>query len=267
MFKTSKFSLLLIGLALILAACGGNGSDTISDSDKILTQAAQLVQQSGTETAAAMPAATDTPEPPTDTPEPTATPTNGEVPTNALSADLTATAEAGGGEGPTLDPNAPTATATIPPIFTPTSASGGNTGGGNNNNSGSCKYAAFFEGVETIPDGTTYPYGKAFTKTWRVKNTGTCTWDGQLELRWFNTLYEGEEVAELFGAGSVTKIIDTETVSPGGYLEVKVDLIVPQGNPGKYRLNFYLTSPNGWVPLNGNAGGFLYTEINTTTNE
>ena len=30
----------------------------------------------------------------------------------------------------------------------------------------------------TIPDGSTYAPGATFTKTWRLRNAGTCTWSG-----------------------------------------------------------------------------------------
>ena len=38
-----------------------------------------------------------------------------------------------------------------------------------------CDMAQFVADV-TVPDGTTYAPGAAFTKTWRLKNIGTCTW-------------------------------------------------------------------------------------------
>lgn len=42
---------------------------------------------------------------------------------------------------------------------------------------------AFVQDV-TIPDGTTYKPGEQFTKTWRIKNTGNCTWSTAYVFRY-----------------------------------------------------------------------------------
>src|SRR5512143_3278895 len=39
----------------------------------------------------------------------------------------------------------------------------------------SCDWAQFVADV-TVPDGTSYAPGTTFTKTWRLKNIGSCTW-------------------------------------------------------------------------------------------
>ena len=38
-----------------------------------------------------------------------------------------------------------------------------------------CDQAAFIRDV-TVPDGSPFAPGETFTKTWRLQNTGTCTW-------------------------------------------------------------------------------------------
>jgi hypothetical protein len=61
------------------------------------------------------------------------------------------------------------------PVLLPTSAlapSGGPTG---------CDNAIYVSDV-TIPDGTTVEAGKYFTKTWKVSNTGSCTWTATYQL-------------------------------------------------------------------------------------
>jgi hypothetical protein len=45
----------------------------------------------------------------------------------------------------------------------------------------SCSNMKFVSDV-TIPDGTQMPVGQTFTKTWRVQNTGTCTWTTSYKL-------------------------------------------------------------------------------------
>ncbi|MHC5954166.1 NBR1-Ig-like domain-containing protein, partial [Streptococcus pyogenes] len=40
-----------------------------------------------------------------------------------------------------------------------------------------CDLAQFIKDV-TIPDGTNFNPGDTFTKTWRLRNIGTCAWSG-----------------------------------------------------------------------------------------
>lgn len=44
------------------------------------------------------------------------------------------------------------------------------------NQTASCYAMAFVSDV-SIPDDTSLKAGESFTKTWRIKNTGTCAWD------------------------------------------------------------------------------------------
>jgi len=44
-----------------------------------------------------------------------------------------------------------------------------------------CNAAVFVTDV-TIPDNTVIPAGGAFTKTWRLRNVGTCTWNSTYQL-------------------------------------------------------------------------------------
>src|SRR5687768_16536485 len=42
--------------------------------------------------------------------------------------------------------------------------------------------AALFIADVTVPDGSAYSPNASFTKTWRLKNTGTCTWTTAYKL-------------------------------------------------------------------------------------
>lgn len=90
-----------------------------------------------------------------------------------FSSDLTATAFA----APT---NTPAPTITPLPTFTPlaTVAGGGALPGTTPvvGATASCYGLAFVSDV-SIPDNTPVDPGKTFTKTWKVKNAGTCAWD------------------------------------------------------------------------------------------
>ena len=45
-----------------------------------------------------------------------------------------------------------------------------------------CSDRAEFVADITIPDNTSFPAGTIFTKTWRIKNVGTCTWTHEYSL-------------------------------------------------------------------------------------
>jgi hypothetical protein len=88
-----------------------------------------------------------------------------------FSADLTATAFA----APT---NTPAPTVTPIPTFTPlaTTVGGIATTAPVAGATASCYGLAFVSDV-SIPDNTPVDPGKTFTKTWKVKNAGSCAWD------------------------------------------------------------------------------------------
>lgn len=77
--------------------------------------------------------------------------------------------------------------------------------------------AAEFVGDVTYPDGSTIPLGSAFTKIWRLKNTGTCTW---------TTSYAFVYVAgDRLGAPSTVSM--PTNVGPGQTVDLAVNLIAP----------------------------------------
>ncbi len=51
-----------------------------------------------------------------------------------------------------------------------------------------CEDQAVFIKDVNVPDGTFYNPGAKFTKTWQVKNSGTCTWSG------YNLVFEQGDV-------------------------------------------------------------------------
>ena len=75
----------------------------------------------------------------------------------------------------------------------------------------------------TIPDGTIFAPGAGFTKTWRLRNVGTCTWATSYKLVF--------ESGEQMGGSSVNL---PYTVSPGQTVDVSVNLTAPLSH-GLYR--------------------------------
>jgi ABC-type amino acid transport substrate-binding protein/heat shock protein HslJ len=69
--------------------------------------------------------------------------------------------------------------------------------------------------------------GQPFTKVWRVKNTGTCTWDCSYQL-----VYVSGSSPEAQMGGQPTSVLSY--VPPGAEYDVGVDLVAPQ-QPGTYQ--------------------------------
>lgn len=168
------------GILMLLLSFGGGGSDDpAADVNAIYTNAAETVVaqqqtlQAGTVVAMSSAAAND----------PTPTPT--------LLALLSPTAQA------------PTTPIQLPTIA---SSSGGGTG------VTLCDNAVYVTDV-TIPDGTTIPAGQNFTKTWQVRNIGSCAWTATYQL----TFVSGDSLG-----GKATAI--NKVVNPGETVDISVIL-------------------------------------------
>jgi hypothetical protein len=96
-----------------------------------------------------------------------------------------------------------------------------------------CDAAQFIADV-TVPDGTIFAPGTAFTKTWRLKNIGTCTWTTAYSL----VFVSGEPMG---GPASVTL---PTSVSPGQTVDVSVALIAPT-SAGTFRGYWQLKNASG----------------------
>lgn len=99
-----------------------------------------------------------------------------------------------------------------------------------------CNRASFVEDV-TIPDNTNITVGKAFTKTWRLKNVGSCTWTSGYQL-----IFDlGDQMS-----GPSSQQLTNGTVAPGQTIDVSVNLIAPN-SPGTYKGNWRLKDSGGEV--------------------
>jgi hypothetical protein len=104
-----------------------------------------------------------------------------------------------------------------------------------------CDRAQFVSDV-TVPDGTTFQPNTAFSKTWRLKNVGTCTWSN------YSLIYDsGEKMS-----GPDSAVIPT-SVAPGQTVDITIGLTAP-ANAGTYRGYWKLKNSSG-VPFGiGSAG-------------
>src|SRR5512142_2557424 len=75
-----------------------------------------------------------------------------------------------------------------------------------------CDSAQFVSDL-TVPDGSAFAAGAAFTKTWRLWNNGTCTWTTSYNLVWVG----GDRMSAL----SPIKL--PVNVPPGQMLDISVN--------------------------------------------
>jgi hypothetical protein len=112
-----------------------------------------------------------------------------------------------------------------------------------------CDQAAFVADVN-IPDGSILPAGTQFSKTWRLKNTGTCTWTPEYAI----VLESGDAMS-----GPAAQKINASVV-PGQTIDVSVPLKAP-GSPGSYRGYWKMRSAAGIVFGVGKSSDRFYVDI------
>jgi len=121
---------------------------------------------------------------------------------------------------PTLPLASPSPTATLAPAATATS---------------SCDNASFITDV-TYPDNTVVNAGDSFTKTWRLKNIGACSWTSSYAIVFMN----GESMA----GPSAQALVGN--VNPGQTVDLSVDLTAPATN-GTHTGNWGLRNAAGVI--------------------
>ena len=114
-----------------------------------------------------------------------------------------------------------------------------------------CNRASFVDDV-TYDDNTEVPAGTAFTKTWRIKNNGSCNWTSGYVL-----LFDSGDQMNAPATGTVT----AGTITPGATVDISVDLTAP-ASPGTYRGKFKLRSPDNIVfGINADAQAAFWVQI------
>lgn len=162
--------------------------------------------------------------------EPTATPVDvNAIQTSAVEtvmAQVTQTARAA--PTYTTEPSPePTATPDLSPTETPTPEA--------TPTQGLCDDAIFVADV-SVPDGTQMNPGQEFVKTWRVKNTGTCTWTRGYQIMWS---YGDNRMG-----GQATAL--SSEVLPGAEAEISLLLKAPLSS-GTYSGYWVLRNNNGFT--------------------
>jgi hypothetical protein len=126
-------------------------------------------------------------------------------------------------ETPLLSFPAFTATATLLgaasaiPSFTPVTS-----GGVAPTNSGPLCKKATFEG-ESVPDHTTMKPGEAFTKIWKIRNTGICTWDEGFSFAAY------ADNAPTLGTGLAPYVFrfEKDFIEPNEAVSIAIEMVAP----------------------------------------
>jgi hypothetical protein len=144
----------------------------------------------------------------------------------------------------------PLASATLPATSTPavtntpfatnTAATGGSAGGG-------CDSIQFVSDV-TVPDGQDFAANATFTKTWRLRNAGTCSWSTSYAVVFVS--------GNAMGAPAAQNL--TGTIAPNSTVDISLNLTAPSSN-GSYTGYFALRNAS-----NQNFGSF-YVQIDVTS--
>lgn len=214
--KAGRFFPILLSLALILSACNLPSAQAVPTTDP------QAVFTQAAETVVAELTKSALQQPPT------------QAPATLAPATLT----------PSLPTNTPQPLVALPTATLAPAAP-----------AAVCDAAAFITDV-SIADGTVFSAGSAFTKTWRLKNTGTCTWSTSYAL----VFDSGDQMG---GAASLPL---PASVAPGQTVDLSVNLQAPTADK-TYRGYWGLQNASGArVPVQGGSNGrSFYVEIKVGT--
>jgi hypothetical protein len=148
-----------------------------------------------------------------------------------FSAVLTQTALSAPSKTPT-----PTVTNTLLALSSPTLSNVTPFAVGGNTSSGSvsvCNGLSYVADV-TIPDSTPMTPGQTFTKTWRVRNSGTCAWDAG-----FKFAFTGGD--NMKGATYTLP----QSVPANTEINISIDMTAPTNKAGNLRSNWRMSTTTG----------------------
>ncbi|WP_448335750.1 NBR1-Ig-like domain-containing protein [Bellilinea sp.] len=105
-----------------------------------------------------------------------------------------------------------------------------------------CEQAEFVSDV-TVPDGSEFAPGQTFIKTWRLKNTGSCTWTTS-----YRVVFDSGNVL-----GAPPSFNLPVNVPPDGLVDISVNMKAPE-QPREYESYWKLQNPQGVVFGLGSRG-------------
>ena len=121
-----------------------------------------------------------------------------------------------------------------------------------------CNDAIFIS--ETIPDDSEFDAGEGFTKSWRFKNAGTCTWNTNYKF----VFKDGDKMG-----APANNPLSTE-VAPGETVDIGLNMTAP-ASAGTYQGFWKLVSDEGenlinnvWVKIIVKSEAFVVTSVTVT---
>jgi hypothetical protein len=218
-----KMAFTFILMALLMTACSlisNNGTATQESPDAIYTQAAQTVAAELTRVALLA-------SPTSNIPSNTFIPTNSFTPTNTFTPINTFTP---------LPSNTPFPIATKTPI--------------------PCNLASYDPNTidVTIPDYTKMAPNQVFSKTWRIRNVGACSWNS-------NYLLIFDHGDGMGVTSSYTQQLTTGVVNPGQWVDLIVNPLKAPAAIGTYTGYWRLRDPGGMVFGVSPTGGTFLVRI------
>ena len=106
-----------------------------------------------------------------------------------------------------------------------------------------CNLATFVADVN-YADGSQLQTGTGFTKTWRLKNIGSCTWTSSYQM-----VFASGDAMNAAAAVQLT----AGTVPPNGTVDVSIAMTAP-ASAGTYKAFFKLKAPDGTLFGIGSSG-------------
>jgi hypothetical protein len=231
MFKSIKhFAPLLIIAFLLLSACSlpNAASPTTESPNLIYTAAAETVIAQITQAASGVTQPSETPA------APAATSTQSQSASQPTNTVIPPTAVPPTAVPPTNTPLPPTATS-IPATATAVP----------------CNQMQFIKDVN-YPDGTQVDSGTTFDKIWRLKNTGSCTWNSDYVLIF--------DHGDALGAPA-SVLLTNGKVRPGDTIDATVPDMVAPDSAGTYQGFWKLRDGSGHIFGYGSANKAFWVKI------
>ena len=100
----------------------------------------------------------------------------------------------------------------------------------------SCVDAVKFVKDITIPDGSSLAPDETFTKTWQIRNVGTCVWNDQ-----YSVIFQS---GELMSGKKTFSLPDGITVEPDGTIDLSVSMVAPR-QKGSYSSYWMMENEKG----------------------
>lgn len=120
-----------------------------------------------------------------------------------------------------------------------------------------CTDRAEFIADVTVPDGADFSPGQAFVKTWRLRNSGTCTWTSSYDL----VFDHGDAMG-----GPASQALPG-LVHPGAAVDLSINLTAP-GSEGGYKGYWLLRNSEGMLyGIGANANVAFWVEIEVLEEE